>query len=244
MKRKSRNKIELIIEDIKRDGKMKSLQITARSVQKAIDNALQQLGLNQDDVDIKILDEGGLFRKAKVEIFYEEKNNQEDLSINSKIQVQEEDKIQQNKIIEVCTGFLQKLFSLMGIEAKINYEERDSNYYFEIDGDNVSRIIGRRGETLNAIQELLKNIVRNAGFKEKVFFNVCDYKNKRENALISLAERTARKAIKIGKPIKLESMSAYERRIIHVALQDYEGVTTQSEGKEPHRYLVVIPIKK
>lgn len=229
---------------------MKSIQVTARSVQKAIDNALQQLGLSQDDVDIKILDEGGIFRKAKVEIFYEERIkeqeiNHEDLNVSSTVQVQvENNDIQQNNIIKLCSNFLKKLFSLMEIEAKINYEERDSNYYFEVDGDNVSRIIGRRGETLNAIQELLKNIVRNAGFKEKVFFNVCDYKNKRESALISLAERTAKKAIKIGKPIKLESMSAYERRIIHVALQDYEGVITQSEGKEPHRYLVVIPTKK
>ena len=178
---------------------MKSIQVTARSVQKAIDNALQQLGLSQDDVDIKILDEGGIFRKAKVEIFYEERIkeqeiNQEDLNVSSTVQVQvENNDIQQNNIIKLCLNFLKKLFSLMEIEAKINYEERDSNYYFEVDGDNVSRIIGRRGETLNAIQELLKNIVRNAGFKEKVFFNVCDYKNKRESALISLAERTAKK---------------------------------------------------
>ena len=239
---------------------MKSIQVSARTVQKAIDQALKDLNLSQDEVDIKILDEGGLFRKAKVEIFYEEKESsileESNYSENKSLSIQE-DKLKEEKefknlskdldeIESLSIEFLSKIFKYMGVETEIDVEKKDSEYYFTATGENaknVNRIIGRRGETLNSIQEVLKNVVRNKGYKEKVFFTVGDYKNKRENSLIALAQRTARKAVKIGKPIKLESMCAYDRKIIHTTLQDFEGVTTQSEGQEPHRYLVVIPKK-
>ena len=235
---------------------MKSLQVCARTVQKAIDQALKELNLSQDEVDIKILDEGGLFRKAKVEILYEEKNspNVEDNSsktekINSKEENIKEEKeseeINKNldEIEKLSIEFLSKLFNHMKVDAEINVDKKDGEYYFVAVGKNLSKLIGRRGETMNSIQEVLKNVVRNKGYKEKVFFSVGDYKSQRESSLISLAQRTANKAIKIGKPIKLEAMCAYDRKVIHTALQNFEGVTTQSEGKEPHRCLVVIPTK-
>ena len=116
---------------------------------------------------------------------------------------------------------------------------------FNASGDDVSALIGKHGETLNAIQEVLVNVAKNAGYKgEKLYFDVENYKNRREISLISLGEKMAEKAKKIGKPIKLERMNAYERKIIHTALSSIEGVTTHSEGEEPNRYLVIIPEEK
>ncbi len=246
---------------------MKKIQVTARNVQKAIEQGLKELGVKQEDVDIKVLDEGGLFRKAKVELIYddgleEEKVNKEikkeekeiekklkkeikeDLKQNKKEQNFEEKSEKSDSVEKVAVDFLSELFEKMDIKADISFVKTDLGYSFNASGEKVNYLIGKRGETLNAIQELLSNVIKASGFKnQKVFFDVENYKNRRELTLVKLANRIAHKALKIGKPVKLERMSAYERKIIHTALQDFDGVTTKSEGEEPNRCLVVIPKK-
>ena len=274
---------------------MNSVIAQGKNVQKAIENGLKELNATQDQVSIKIIDEGGLFRKAKVELtldkeFEEKVTKKEDVLVkkeDKKIEekteenlVKEEekkteepktfeeklDKKEENKKAEVKENkkeenlqkaenkqdietlgkeFLAKLFSHMNVEANVESFETEAGITFNASGEKVSTLIGKRGETLNAIQEILSNIVKNAGYREKkVFFDVENYKNRREMSLINLAERMASKALKINKPIKLEKMSAYERKIIHTALQNREGVTSKSEGEEPNRRLVIIPVKK
>ena len=271
---------------------MKSVISLGKNVAKAIENGLKELNVTQDEVNIKILDEGGLFRKAKVELTLdkeaeeklekevkaeetakaekqEEKIKEEKVEKvkepkkeekeNKKEKAQkpseEKAKKEENKIAEnidttadvekLGKEFLEKLFVKMNITATVESYASEVGITFNASGEKVSNLIGKRGETLNAIQEVLSNVVKNAGFRDKkVFFDVENYKNRREMSLINLAERMAGKALKINKPIKLEKMSAYERKIIHTALQNMEGVTSKSEGEEPNRRLVIIPTKK
>lgn len=234
---------------------MKKIVVSAKNVQKAIDEALKQLGVNQEDVDIHILDEGGFFRKAKVEVSCDflddetekakvEKVDKKEEKKKEKLDKKEEEKAENNKensIIEVAKEFLIKLANKMNITCEIDFVETENGVIFNASGENVGGLIGKRGETLNAIQEILSNYTRNKGFKERVFFDVENYKNRREVSLTSLAEKMALKAVRSGKRVRLEPMTAYERKIIHTTLQNYEGVTTKSEGEEPNRYLVIIP---
>lgn len=258
---------------------MKKIRISAKNYERAVEEGLKELNATQEEVDIKIIDQGGLFKKAIVEITLDrdveekrlaeekktmqEKVEKENASTQKekqeeKKEIKEEKKEEKtekkecscskeknkNCPVEIGTNFLTGLFERMNISAQISTVEQESGITFNASGENVSNLIGKRGETLNAIQDILSNVLKNAGFREtKFFFDVENYKNRREVSLTNLAERMASKALKINKPIKLERMSAYERKIIHSYLQNVEGVTTKSEGEEPNRYLVIIPTK-
>ena len=248
---------------------MKKIEITAKTVQKAIEQGLKELNVTQDQVDIKIIDEGGFFKKAKVELILDKEVEEQMLKEEAKketeiketkkeekpkkektTKVEKEEKVNKEEVKEVNmidygTNFLKGLFEKMNVEAEITSFEADGCVTFNASGEKVSTLIGKRGETLNAIQDILANVMKNANFRDKKFyFDVENYKNRREISLINLAERMAKKALKIEKPIKLERMNAYERKIIHTALQSCEGITTKSEGEEPNRHLVIIPTKK
>ncbi|MBQ9792889.1 MAG: KH domain-containing protein [Clostridia bacterium] len=249
---------------------MKKIEVTAKNVQKAIEQGLKELNVTQDQVDIKIIDEGGFFKKAKVELILDKEVEEQMLKEEAKKEVAKEEKNNEPKakkektekpakqekeekiaeevkpdMIEYGTNFLKGLFEKMNVEAEITSFEADGCVTFNASGEKVSTLIGKRGETLNAIQDVLANVMKNANYRDKKFyFDVENYKNRREISLINLAERMAKKALKIEKPIKLERMNAYERKIIHTALQSCEGITTKSEGEEPNRHLVIIPTKK
>lgn len=261
---------------------MKSVLAQGKNVQKAIENGLKELNATQDEVSIKIIDEGGLFRKAKVELTLdndveekvkeepkvakEEKVEKPKEEVKPVKEAKEEPKVKAEKPAEVkkeikkekCEKtvntqdvetfgkeFLLNLFAKMKIEATVESFKTEAGITFNASGEKVSNLIGKRGETLNAIQEVLGNVLKNAGYRDvRAFFDVENYKNRREMSLINLAERMANKALKINKPIKLERMSAYERKIIHTAIQNIEGVSSKSEGEEPNRHLIIIPTKK
>ena len=246
---------------------MKKIEVTAKNVQKAIEQGLKELNVTQDQVDIKIIDEGGFFKKAKVELILDKEVEEQMLKEEAKKEVTKEEvkepKAQKEKtekkakkeevekqketkeedksdMFEFGTNFLKGLFAKMNVEAEITSFEADGCVTFNASGEKVSTLIGKRGETLNAIQDILANVMKNANFRDKKFyFDVENYKNRREISLINLAERMAKKALKIEKPIKLERMNAYERKIIHTALQNDKYVTTHSEGNEPYRRVVI-----
>ena len=246
---------------------MKKIEIVAKTVQKAIEQGLKELNVTQDQVDIKIIDEGGFFKKAKVELILDKEVEEKLLKEEKAKEDKKEEVLKETKkekdekpakaektkeekeepkqdMIEVGTNFLKGLFEKMNVEAEITSFEADGCVTFNASGEKVSSLIGKRGETLNAIQDILANVMKNANHRDKKFyFDVENYKNRREISLINLADRMAKKALKIQKPIKLERMNAYERKIIHTALQSCEGITTKSEGEEPNRHLVIIPTK-
>lgn len=142
---------------------------------------------------------------------------------------------------KMAREFLEGLLEHMGISAEIALSERDEkSLLIEISGENMGAVIGRRGETLDAIQHLT-NYTVNRGAEERTRISVDaeNYRSKREDALVRLAYKMADKTLKYKRSMALEPMNSYERHIIHTALQDYEGVTTGSTGSEPNRRVVI-----
>lgn len=250
---------------------MREVEAQGKNIEQAIENALFELKAPREDVDIKILCEGGLFKKAKVlvkisddaiekyekkeekrkEIVAEEKEEKkiekEQIKEEKKEQKQEEKKEKKenkkkrtDKIVNP-KQFLTKLFEKAEKNVEISEVEDERNIIYSITGENISEFIGHRGETLFAISYLTSIL---AGRTEKrVIVDIANYREKREQSLIALAERVANKVVKTGRYAKLEPMEPSERRIIHMALQENNKVSTMSKGTEPHRYIMIFPVE-
>ena len=137
--------------------------------------------------------------------------------------------------------YLRGLLDLMNVKADITITERENGgLNVELSGSGMGAVIGRRGETLDAIQHLVNYSV-NRGSEKRLHISVDaeNYRSKREDSLVKLAEKMAAKAVKYKRSMALEPMNSYERHVIHTALQDYEGVSTASVGVEPNRRVVV-----
>ncbi len=207
---------------------MKVIEMTGRSVDEAILNALSELNVTRDKIEVEVIDEGnkGLFKIIGVK--------------PAKIRV----KVKRDYIFE-AKAFLRDVLNAMDIKAEIRIKEADDVININLTGPNMGLIIGYRGETLDALQYLI-SLVINKGHEteyKRVILDTENYRNKRQETLKRLADKTAYKVRKNRKNFKLEPMNPYERRIIHSALQDNPFVYTYSEGEEPHRR-VVIDIKK
>ncbi|MGP1544442.1 MAG: RNA-binding cell elongation regulator Jag/EloR [Candidatus Fimenecus sp.] len=137
--------------------------------------------------------------------------------------------------------FLRDMIEKMGLDVEVSAkEDQKGGIYIDINGKDSACIIGKRGQTLDAIQYLTRVVVnRDEEEYTKVVVDAAEYRAKREATLIKLAKRLADKVVRTGKPVKLEPMSPYERKIIHSALQNNKKVVTKSEGKEPHRRIVI-----
>lgn len=138
-------------------------------------------------------------------------------------------------------SFLHGLLERMGVKAEITIRDRDNGgLLVELSGPGMGAVIGRRGETLDAIQHLA-NYAVNRGSEKRCHISVDaeSYRAKREESLVHLAEKMAAKVVKYKRSMALEPMNSYERHVIHTALQNYEGVSTSSTGTEPNRRVVV-----
>ena len=141
----------------------------------------------------------------------------------------------------VAKEFLAELTRLMGVDVTIDMgTDAEGNVYGFMQGDTLGILIGRRGETLDALQYLTSlKVNRGRDSYTRVTLDTENYRAKREDTLIRLANRMANRALRTGRKVSLEPMNPYERRIIHFALQQNEGVTTHSEGDEPNRHVVI-----
>ena len=231
---------------------MKYLEFTGKTVEEAVEKGLQELGLTKETADIRVLEEGKkkLFGsvKARVEIA--------PLTIENTENTQEETCVEEDVKPCVCaqkTGenqtdgeraveFLEGLFKLLKVTACTELVREGEQVEINVTAANTNSVIGKRGATLDAIQTLA-GAVANIGREEylRVVVDCENYRENREETLKKLAENLAQKAERTGRKVKLEPMNPYERRIIHAALSERAGVKTESEGKEPNRYIVVIP---
>lgn len=141
----------------------------------------------------------------------------------------------------IAKAFLGELTKLMGVDVTIDMgTDAEGNVYGFINGDTLGILIGRRGETLDALQYLTSlKVNRGRDSYTRVTLDTENYRAKREDTLIRLANRMANRALRTGRKVSLEPMNPYERRIIHFALQQNEDVTTHSEGDEPNRHVVI-----
>lgn len=147
----------------------------------------------------------------------------------------ESDKVQR------ATAYLKKLISALGVESfDIVPENKDELVVLNVTGDDLGVVIGRRGETLDALQ-YLTILASNRGEESycRISVDCCGYREKRKEALESLAEKTANKVLKTGRRFSLEPMNPYERRIIHSKVSEIEGVSSRSTGEEPYRKVVI-----
>ena len=137
--------------------------------------------------------------------------------------------------------FLQELTRLMGVNVSVAVAtDEEGNVRVNMDGDTLGILIGRRGETLDALQYLTSlQVNKGQSNYTRVTLDTEGYRAKREEALVRLANRMANRAQKTGRKVSMEPMNPYERRILHSALQDHPAVTTHSEGEEPNRHVVI-----
>ncbi len=136
--------------------------------------------------------------------------------------------------------FLKGLLEQMGSAAEIRvYLPEKGRYKVILEGQNLGALIGRRGETLDAIQQLTSYAVNRTGGRVRVQLDAENYREKREQSLQHLARKVAAKVVKYRRSVTLEPMNAYERHVIHTALQDFAGVTTYSTGVDPNRRVIV-----
>lgn len=207
---------------------LKALEKSGKTEEAAIAAALEELGLDRDDVSVEIVE------RAKSGF----------LGIGASpavVRVQYEAPDEEPESYARIRAFVSGLLEHMGIQAEIEITARENGgVNVNLSGSNMGAVIGRRGETLDAIQHLT-NYAVNRGSDKHMHISVDaeSYRAKREESLVRLAEKMAAKAIKYKRSMALEPMNSYERHVIHTALQDYEGVTTSSTGTEPNRRVVV-----
>ena len=207
---------------------MKVIEMTGRTVEEALKNALNELKVTEDKIELEVLDAGnkGFFnligaRPAKIRV-----------------------KVKRDYIYEAKT-FIRDVLDNMGVKAEIRLKEENNIVKVSLTGPDMGILIGYRGETLDSLQYLISLVVNKGHEMEykRVILDTENYRIKREETLKRLARRIAEKVRRTGRPVKLEPMNPYERRIIHSALQNDFYVNTYSEGEEPFRR-VVVDLKK
>lgn len=202
---------------------MKFVEKTDKTIAEAISSALRELNTTRDRVEVEVLEEPskglfGLFgnKLAKVRVTVKDDP------------------------IEKATKFLEKVLDSMKIPAVLKTKLSNNSLHIEIIGKDAAILIGRRGQTLDSIQYLVSLVV-NSGDSDyvRVIIDTENYRKKREQTLIKLANKLAYKVKKYKKSITLDPMNPYERRIIHSALQNNPYIGTKSQGEEPNRKVVI-----
>lgn len=234
---------------------MRNIEVTAKSVDQAIEKGMQMLGVNREDIEVKVINEGSMLKKAVVEIYtfasVEEreeykKNNKEKKQVKlvkteSQQEVLDIPSEHVDEVTPVVTEFLEGLVAKMQIEATVSRGVRNGDIIFKVNGENVNNLIGYHGETLEAIQFIVNTIVRERvpQYRKKIYIDVENYRRKRQDTVEQIAERVAKKVLTSKCSIKLEPMNSFERKAIHFALSGIEHIGTHSEGVEPNRCLVI-----
>jgi len=247
-----------------------NIEIIAPSVDEAVAKGLADLGLTREAVEIEILDEGnrGLFglgtRQARVRLTVKVDGEEVEETVEQEAEEPAEpeetltpakpaptryEEVQQEVTLDVSRATVAELIERMGVDCEVTAEFGEVDdvsgvkpVLVDVQGDDLSILIGKRSETLNALQYIARQIVsKELGRNVTLIIDVEGYRLRREKQLRQLARRMAEQAIKTGRKQVLEPMSPNERRIIHMELRDSADVTTQSFGEEPHRKVTILP---
>ena len=204
---------------------MDYIEVTGKTVDDAITNALIQLETTSDKIEYEVVEKGssgflGLIGKQDAVIKVRKKSN----------------------LLDDTYEFLDKLFAAMNMEVKseIDYNEENRTMNIDFSGDEMGILIGKRGQTLDSLQYLVSLVVnKESDAYIKVKVDTEDYRDRRKQTLENLAKNLSYKVKRPRRPVTLEPMNPYERRIIHSALQNDRYVETHSEGDEPYRKVVI-----
>jgi spoIIIJ-associated protein len=243
-----------------------TIETIADNVQEAVEKGLAELGLPQDAVEVEVLDAGarGLFglgnRQARVRLIVkgtdvhpqpvadatEETEPEPEMDM---AQIEAAIEAEMDELLTIARNTIVDLLDKMQVEATVTatYGESDTErnrkpVVIDIHGDDLSILIGKRAETLNALQYIAGLIIsKQAGDFVPLVVDVEGYRTRRASQLRQLARRMADQVAKTGRRLALEPMPASERRIIHMELRDHPFVTTESVGEEPYRKLTIVP---
>ena len=204
---------------------MEFIEISAKTVNDAITEACQKLTVTSDKLEYEVVEEGssgflGIGSKPAV--------------IKARVKSSVED---------TAKDFLKDVFEAMNLAVVVNvkYDEANNSMEIDLSGDEMGVLIGKRGQTLDSLQYLVSLVVnKNVDNYIRVKVDTENYRQRRKETLENLAKNIAYKVKRTKRPVSLEPMNPYERRIIHSALQNDKYVTTHSEGDEPFRYVVVV----
>ena len=223
----------------------KTIIAEGKTTNEAIENGLKQLKVSKDKVEIKVLEneeKRSFFSILAPRVVKVELTLKEDVK-STKIQEKREIKLtkqEQEKAKENIEKFLKDFMRNLPEDTKYEITTEESGLKVSLTNDNLGYLIGYRGETLYALQNIMTAIAgKGIEQKVRVILDIEGYKAKREKTLEDLAEKVAKTVIRTKKPIKLEPMQAYERKIIHSKLQQNSKVETTSVGEEPHRRIIV-----
>ena len=209
---------------------MNSITMTAKTVEEAVELGLRELGVDRTEAEIEVVSRGkpGLLGIG---------------SEPAKIKVTKIDN--PSEVVQVASDVVSKLIRMMDIDVISTMRHTDGDDegpFFDIEGEDSALLIGRRGETLRALQLLVRTIVgRKLGTNLNFTVDVEGYDDRRKQSLANLADRVASRVIKTGRSIELEPMSARERRIVHISLADQKGIQTESSGEGKDRRVVIQP---
>ncbi|MDG5789407.1 RNA-binding cell elongation regulator Jag/EloR [Evansella sp. AB-P1] len=204
---------------------MRKVTVSGKSVDEAVELGLSKLQTTKEQVEIKVIEEAqkGFFgllggKPAVVEV-----------------------KLKPDPIKEAIL-FLRETIDKMGISASVEKDERNEGIFLNITGVDIGVLIGKRGQTLDSLQYLV-NLVANRQSDNyvRIYLDAEGYRERRKEALETLAMRLSNKALRTKREVRLEPMNAHERKIIHTTLQNVKGITTYSDGEEPNRRIIVAP---
>ena len=243
------------------------------TVEEAVAAALQSLNVSRDEVEIDVIDEGRkgflgfgvkqaevivtVIKEVKPDVPTETgsqvvNEQAEEVVTNttpdeskSELLGQTEELEEEQNSVEETKRYLEDVAIRMGIKDLEVIAEIDGKYVnFRLESSQAALLIGKRGQTLNALQQLAQLVVNKSAGQFKVLrIDVGDYRERRRQSLEHLAERMADSAVRTGRKVQLEPMPSYERKVIHHTLSSRLDIETHSEGTDPYRYLVIQPIR-
>jgi len=224
-----------------REGAMREVERGAESVEEALEAALAELGASEQEVDVEIVQEprsgfmglGGHSAVVRVRLKKDpvEAASEEDLDEQA----------------DVAAEFLEHLLDLIGVPGDAEPNLVEGTMYVDVwgeDSDGMGLLIGRHGQTLDALQEVVRGAVqRRLEARCRVVVDVEDYRKRRRSQLVTKARGVARRVKKTGRPERLDPMNAYERKIVHDAVTEVGGIETVSEGEDPERRIVIRKVR-
>lgn len=209
---------------------MREVEQVGKTIEEAIQLALNELEVIREDVDIEVLEEPS---KSFLNILGTKL---------AKVRVKIKSSVSNSKMEERISSFLSGLMERFDLQGDIVITYQDKYLWASIEGEDLGLLIGKHGQTLNAVQYITNMVAnRDRQDKQRLVLDINSYRMHREEVLTGLAYRLARQVKAQGEAMELEPMTPHERRVIHVALQEESGVETYSSGEEPFRYVVIAP---
>jgi spoIIIJ-associated protein len=225
---------------------MKSLEIEGKTVEEAISKACEELKVSREDLEIEVLENGssgflGLVGAKNAQIRATVKEAAPAAGEGAGLPAD----ASSQAAGETAKKTLQDILRLLGIEAGVQLKEEPERIVLNIEGDGSGLLIGRKGQTLDALEYLINKIVhRGAEDKKRIVVDTENYRSRREESLVHLAQRLGDKAKRLGRPVTISPMSAHDRRIVHLALEEDKSLRTRSTGTGLYRKIVISPEKK